>query len=129
VVTGGDGQGFGAGFKGRRHATAYRGEQRLQRSEGFLAIFVDRRQGFFARKLTGLTRLTPAGRYGLEFRQHTGRDQQLIGFAVQLVGVTEYVFFKQLEHDQFDADLHAQAHHSFTVQRQSLLAHLPSFAR
>ena len=50
-----------------------------------------------------------SGRHHRELRQYSRSDQQLIGLCVQVVGVAEHVFFKELERDQFDANLHAQS--------------------
>ena len=59
--------------------------------------------------LPGLAPPSSTGRDRLELRQYAGGDQQLVGLAIQQVGITEHVFLKQLEHDQLDANLHPQA--------------------
>jgi len=112
-VAGGNGLGLGAGFQGRRDTAAHGAQQRSQGRKGVLAIFVDWLVGAWQPGFTRvLARYAPAGttgRHRLEFRQHAGGDQQLIGLTVKVVGVAEHVLFKELEHDQLDANFHAQA--------------------
>ncbi|MCY1427676.1 hypothetical protein D9M71_435330 [compost metagenome] len=100
----------------QRGATNLR-KQLLQHAEDFLHALVGSLAAASSRPRTGLsgaTRATDAllpatRRRRVQVRQHASSNQQLVGLGVDLIQFGEDVFLEQLEDDQLDLDLHAQA--------------------
>ncbi|MCY1412630.1 hypothetical protein D9M71_280420 [compost metagenome] len=102
----------------RQHtAAAHLGQQVLEHAKDFLHAFFGNlataccsaRLGLgWARGGAGTLRLAP-GRRRAQFRKHADGDQNLVGLGVNLVELRQDVFVEQLEDDQLDPDLHAQA--------------------
>ena len=116
-VAGGNRQGLGTGFQGRRHTAAHMEQQGLQGSEDFLDAFVEGMlSGFTCAALASLVldlgvdpvRSTPR-RGRQQVGEDAGGDQQLVGLGIELLGLPEHVALEQLEDDQLDLDLHPQA--------------------
>ncbi|MNN00565.1 hypothetical protein D3C81_1131600 [compost metagenome] len=99
-----------AGLQGRRNTAAHLREQLLQRGENLLHAFVDGRRvvAFLAVHIGDRTINCATCRGCFQLGQHTGGEQQLIGFGVKLFGVGQDITLEQFEQDQLDLDLHAQ---------------------
>ncbi|MCY1519826.1 hypothetical protein D9M68_545900 [compost metagenome] len=102
----------------RQHtAAAHLGQQVLEHAKDFLhAFFGNLATACCSARLglgrapggAGTLRLAP-GRRRAQFRKHADGDQNLVGLGVNLVELRQDVFVEQLEDDQLDLDLHAQA--------------------
>ncbi|MND99109.1 hypothetical protein D3C80_914860 [compost metagenome] len=115
-VTGTDRLHLLARLQARGNTPAHRRKQGLQRGKHRLAVGIQRIIGRFVAGCAGRSLafslravLGAAPRHGLELGEHASGNQQLIGFAVQLVGVVQHIALEQLENDQLDLDPHAQA--------------------
>ncbi|MNL06112.1 hypothetical protein D3C87_1267400 [compost metagenome] len=104
----------GTDFQRWRQAAANVEQQGLQRGENLLDIVIDGQAGRgdgpigrFDEGAVGSARgTTHRGRF--KVRQHTGCEQQLIGFSVKPIGVAQDITLEQPEDDQLDLDLQPQ---------------------
>ncbi|MNZ72695.1 hypothetical protein D3C78_910820 [compost metagenome] len=112
-----DRYGIGRVLPARQRRAANLGKQILKHAENFLHALLGRlaaashntRAGLGGTRRTAGAVLLAARRGRTQVRQHAGSDQRLVGLGVELIQFGEDVFLEQLEDDQLDLDLHAQA--------------------
>ena len=110
-VGGADWLGGGHRLQTRRELSTHRGQQCLQRGKESLPCRV---RAHLVTQVRRPTTCAHAPIFGTptwcrrQFRQYTGGGQQLVGFAIDHVGIAQHIALEQFEQDQLDPQANPQ---------------------